>query len=284
MKQEDALKLADEALKGLAAELQNGKSQTLIQFLEVMARFPNYSFRNVMLILAQCPEATRVAGFRTWKSLGRFVRQGERGSASWPPWWDATRNPRTAEITQGDQRSDQVRLFGFRIVHVFDISQTEGAELPDLTQPAGDPGDNLAKLEGAVRGMGITLEYAPIPEGALGMSLKGKIVVQPNLTPAEKFAVLAHELGHEVLHPKSDQPRSSKTIRELEAESVAHVVCHAFGIESTTRSSDYIQLYDGDVGALNGSLQAIQSAAARIIMAVSKSDALPQAGLATLAA
>lgn len=275
MNREDALKLTEHALENLAENLQQGKSVTLRQFLDVMARFPKYSFRNVMMIAAQRPDATYVAGFHTWKSLGRSVLKGEKGIAIVAPMVGRRRNAEEHAAHDGHSATADDKLFGFRIVHVFDISQTDGDELPDLCRPQGDPGDCLNTLEDVVRRLGIELEYASIPDGSLGWSLKGKIVVHTELEPAQTFAVLAHELAHELLHKPGDQPRPSKTVRETEAEAVAYAVCQAFGIDSTKSSSDYIQLYAGDTKALSESLQAIQSTAAQIIVEMSH-DAEPK--------
>jgi hypothetical protein len=270
MKSEEALTLATSALDELAAALQEGKSQTLTQFLEIMARFPRYSFRNVMLIAAQRPDATRVAGFSAWRQLGRQVLKGERGIAIVAPMVGRKRSADERHDSHVLAETADDKLFGFRIVHVFDISQTAGDEIPDLARPQGEPGDCLRRLEEAVTRLGIALEYAPLPGGSLGWSLKGAIIVQPGLEPAETFAVLAHELAHELLHKPSDRPKPSKTVRETEAEGVAHAVCHAFGIDTRKSSSDYIQLYAGGTEALSQSLQAIQTTAAQIIVEMSR--------------
>jgi len=79
MKAEQAKKLADDALANLAHALEHGPSDAMKNFLATMARFHRYSFTNAMLIAMQRPDATRVAGFQTWKSLGRFVKKGEKG-------------------------------------------------------------------------------------------------------------------------------------------------------------------------------------------------------------
>jgi hypothetical protein len=116
--------------------------------------------------------------------------------------------------------------------------------------------------------------YRDLPAGTFGVSTKGKIMIQAGLDPADGFAVLAHELAHELLHQTPGEGRASKCIRETEAEAVAHVVCHAFGLDSTQSSVDYIQLYDGDLAALNGSLQAIQTTAAQILVEMSRAEAV----------
>jgi antirestriction protein ArdC len=284
MKQEQALKLADEALKGLAASLQQGRGENLKLLLEVMARFPRYSLRNVMLIAAQRPDATHVAGFHTWKQFGRRVIKGEKGIGIVAPIASRTRQEPDGAPTIAEGESGERSLRGFRVVHVFDIAQTDGDELPELARPEGEPGPRLAMLEEVVRQRRVELEYSELPSGTYGISAKGKIVIQAGLDAAEAFAVLAHELAHQILHQSDGAARPSKCIRETEAEAVAHVVCHAVGLDSTQSSADYIQLYDGDLAALNSSLQAIQNTAAQILVELSRAEAVYYAREASLVA
>ena len=281
MKQEDALKLAQVGLNELTEALKQGRSETLQRILAVAARFPRYSFRNVMLIALQKPDATQVAGFHTWKSLGRYVAKGETGIGIFAPLVGRKKD-HAAEEPRRD--ADDETVFGFRIVHVFDVSQTEGDALPEFVKVNGEPTDQLPALEQLIRNNGIKLEYGPVPGGAEGMSCNGKILIHPSLAPAEQFSVLVHEFAHELLHQRDRDPRPSKTVRETEAEAVAHIVCHAFGIDTTTHSSDYIQLYDGNADTLSASLQAIQSTAAKIIIGISETPATDHPNLSALAA
>lgn len=272
MKSEEALKVAKQGLESLAESLKQGKTNTLKQVLEVMARFPTYSFRNVLLILAQRPDAQHIAGFRTWKKLGRHVSKGEKGIGIVAPLVKRKADDSGNPIAKTADESNEARICGFRVVHVFDISQTEGAELPELTRPTGDPGAFLNGLETVIQRLGIALTYEQPTDGALGWSLKGRIIVRSDLEPAERFAVLAHELAHELLHAPADHPRPCKTVRETEAEAVAHAVCQACGIDSTISSVEYIQLYSGNLEALCQSMERIQSATARIVTELFRED------------
>ena len=157
-------------------------------------------------------------------------------------------------------------LAGFKVIHVFDVSQTDGKQLPEFAKINGDPGEKLRSLEHLVRGSGVELVYDFIGNGASGASQNGKITIRPDLSSAETFAVLVHELAHEMLHQRNDRKEeTTKTVRETEAEAVAHVVCQAFGLDGTTRCSDYIQLYCGDAKMLGESLDHIQKTAIHII-------------------
>ena len=277
MKRDAAMKLAQEGLNDLSAALQQGGSETLQRYLDVLARFHHYSFGNVMMIVRQRPEATYVAGFHTWRKLGRWVKKGEQGVAIFAPMVGRKRRD-DSQNTAADGGDDNERsLLGFRVVHVFDVSQTEGEELPELAGIDGDPGDRLRRLESLVAELGIDLQYDSPGGGALGASRDGSIVVCPGMPPAETFAVLVHEVAHELLHQKSGRKRKvSRTVRETEAEAVAYVVCQAMGLETTTRSADYIHMYQGDTETLGESLDAVQKTAATLIERLQEESSIEQ--------
>jgi hypothetical protein len=265
--QEEVLKLAETALGILEAELQAGKSETLMKFLTTMSQFHNYSFNNLMLIAMQNPDATHIAGFQAWKQLGRHVMKGEHGIRILAPII-MKRKTEDGEGSTSEQSADaeqpQKMIVGFKVVSVFDISQTDGEPLPDIGTVKGDPGENLSRIEELIRSKGIELGYEKL-HGPEGVSQGGKILVELDLGPAKTFAVLAHELAHEMLHKGDKREETTKSQRELEAEAVAFVVCHAVGIESIHHAADYIQLYNGDVEALGKSLDAIRKTSAEII-------------------
>jgi antirestriction protein ArdC len=153
-----------------------------------------------------------VAGFHTWRSVGRFVRKGEKGIAILAP---IVR--RRCEETQDDESRV---IVGFRTAYVFDLEQTDGAPLPQTADVTGDPGEHTPALKRAIAAHGIGIEYAENLGGALGLSCGGCIRVLNGLSAASEFAVLTHEFAHELLHRSHDRPESRDT-RELEAEAVA---------------------------------------------------------------
>lgn len=265
MKRDEALKKSEQALAELALALEEGRSETLVQYLDMLARFHQYSFGNCILIAMQRPDATLVAGFNRWKKLGRWVKKGEQGIAILAPLVYRSEVRKDPDDALEQKLTRLTSLCGFKVVHVFDVQQTDGTPLAEFAVIAGDPGDKLARLEAIVRTKNIQLTYAPIPGGALGMSEGGKITVVPSLSPAETFSVLAHELGHELLHRTQRRSEISKKVRETEAEAVAYVVCRAAGLDCSTRSSDYIQLYSGSQETLQESLDHIQRVASSII-------------------
>jgi antirestriction protein ArdC len=264
MNADDLKKLTTESLKELAALLDQGRSERLITLLKTMGRFHRYTLHNVCLIVAQRPTATRVAGFHTWRSVGRFVRKGEKGIAILAP---IVRRHR--EETQEDEPGVVV---GFRTAYVFDVDQTDGAPLPQTAEFAGDPGEHTAALKEAIAAHSISIEYADDLGAALGLSCGGRIRVLKGLSLASEFAVLAHEFAHELLHRSGDRPES-RDRRELEAEAVAFVVGQAIGLEAAEAARDYIQLYRGDASALAASLDRIQRAASSILQSLHIGDA-----------
>ena len=271
MKSHELNQQISEALQELDAALEQGRSDQLQRYLEAMARFPRYSLGNVLLIASQCPEASQVAGFRTWQRLGRYVRPGEKAIRILAPVRrkkddgqsmtdDAAQAPKVG--------TDRPRIVGFRPACVFDISQTHGKALPEPAQATGDAADHLHRLEAFVQSLGVELAEADLGPTVDGTSSGGKITLRPGLAPPARLAVLTHELAHELLHQIHQQERPNHRKRETEAEAVAFVVCHALGLSARTAASDYIQLHGGDQEVLASSLRRIQSTAADILEAV----------------
>lgn len=261
-------RIADDAITRLAEALDQGRSDALTQYLGTMSRFHRYSFGNVLLIAAQRPDATHVAGFRKWLELERSVMKGEKGIAILAPMVRKARGDTSPEEGAGEEETPEPGkvIRGFRVVYVFDVKQTEGKPLPEFARVAGDPGAHLDRLKELTTGKGIKLEYAPDLGGAYGMSSGGTIHLLEGQSPAEEFSVLAHELAHEILHhdPAGERP-DSKTVRETEAEAVAFVVTSACGLDTGTAAKDYIQLYRGDRALLAQSLDRVQKTASEIL-------------------
>ena len=267
MNREEALKKSDDALQELAGALQQGKSDTLLKYLDTLSRFHRYSFGNCILIAIQRPDASHVAGFRRWKQMGRWVKKDEKGIAILAPVLN--RKKRDDETTDdGEEPAErQTRAVrGFRVAHVFDVNQTEGKELPEFAHLGGDPGDKIERLVQITQNKGIQVEFVDVlPFGANGCSLGGTVQVVESLPPPQKFSTLVHELAHELLHRGDRRDSTTKTVRETEAESVAYVVCRSVGLECSTRASDYIQIWNGDAKVLMQSLEMIRDVATNIL-------------------
>ena len=263
MKRDEAVKLVETGFEELAASLKAGKSDKLKEWMAVCAKFSNYSLRNCLLISQQKPDASQVAGFRKWPKLGRQVKKGEKGIAIFAPLVYKKKDDSKPPPSEDENGKRELR--GFKVVHVFDISQTEGDDLPEPHTVGGEPGPWVAKLETIIAAAGIELEESDDLGGADGMSTKGRIVVAKGLSPANRFSVLVHELCHEETHSKSVRKGTTKKSRETEAEAVACIVAQAVGLDANQSASDYIQLYAGDVETLTASLDVIQKEACSII-------------------
>jgi len=202
MKLEEIKNKTNEAVSYLVAALQSGQSDVLTQYLNAMARFHNYSFGNIMLIARQRPQATNVAGIRTWNSLGRFVKRGEKGILILAPMIGYRRSRQNEIATDidtnnaADERKPEQQLVGFRAVYVFDITQTEGKELPTLTEVQGDVSGYRERLFDFVQSQGVELNYSERIAPAKGLSHGGKITLLSGMKPAEEFSTLVHEIGH----------------------------------------------------------------------------------------
>src|SRR5579884_188798 len=274
MKVDEIKNKTNEAVEYLVQSLESGHSEVLTQYLGTMARFHTYSFGNVMLIARQKADATNVAGIRTWNSLGRFVKRGEKGILILAPMVGYRRSRQNEIATNiqtenaADERKLERELIGFRAVYVFDVSQTEGKELPTLTEVHGDVSGYRERLFDLVQSQGVELNYSERIAPAKGLSHGGKITLLSGMKPAEEFSTLVHEIAHEMLHRGDRRTLTTKKVRETEAEAVAFVVGKAIGLETGTASTDYIQLWHGDANLLRESLEAVQQIAAVILGAI----------------
>ena len=242
--------------------------------LDVQGRFHHYSFNNALLIGSQDPEATRVAGFATWKKLGRTVSRGERAL-----WILAPMVGRKVRDADGDERRP---IYGFRPVPVFDVAQTEGAPLPEVcrTLSGGDPASWFDALVGRAAGLGYSVELTELPGPTNGdcAFARRRIRVECRNQPAQRVKTLAHELAHALMHEGTDD----RSLAELEAESTAYVVCRSLGLDSADYSFGYVACWAGGgpeaVARITASGTAIQRSAALIL------DGLPTAEDCALAA
>jgi antirestriction protein ArdC len=271
MKADYARRVSRQAFNELVEAFEAGKSQKLVDYLKTMGRFHNYSLGNAILIGFQKPNATHVAGFRTWQKLGRHVKKKEKGIAIMAPiLWRRKIMPEDDENDE-EEREEETAL-AFKTAYVFDISQTDGKPLPEFARVNGDPSVYTERLREYVTGKGIKIEYSDAIGSAEGVSAGGLIKLKKGLTAAEEFSVLAHEAAHERLHHSKETMPKDKKVRETEAEAVAFVVCHGIGLDTNSSSSDYIQLYNGDKETLIKSLERIQRTAAEILEAVMADD------------
>ena len=233
-------------------------------YLRTQSRFCDYSFNNTILIAQQCPTATKVAGFRTWLRLGRHVTRGEKAIWIVAPviYRDAT------EDNDPESRS----LHGFRYVPVFDISQTEGDDLPEVCAKLSgqEPAGCYQALANVAGSHGFSVQDSSLPAGINGLCRHKdrSIQIEATNSGAQRVKTLAHELTHALLH----ENESDRQLAELEAESCAYVICQALGIDSGDYSFGYATLWAGGsseaIAKIRTSAERIQKTAASVLVGI----------------
>ena len=267
-KQQTAKDVIAANVQALIEQLEQGHSEGLTAYLLAMGKFHNYSFGNIMEIARQKPDATRVAGMYAWNQLGRRVKKGEKGIRILAPMI-GIRRKKDSEAGKDIRTQNRPVLVGFRSAYVFDVSQTDGAELPELSERVkGNVGEYRERLIDFVIAQGIELDWKESISPALGVSYGGKIVLFPGQETAEEFSTLVHELAHEMLHKAERRTATTKTVRETEAEAIAFVVGKTIGLDTGRASADYIHLYHGNAALLAESLEVIQRTSDLILSAI----------------
>lgn len=259
-------KSIDDSLNRLSKAVDEQRSSDeLRHYFDTMARFPRYSWRNAYLIAMQRPQASLVAGFSQWKRLGRRVRSGEKAIRIISPC-----PVRTANNDDGER----VRMF-FKGACVFDVSQTEGEDLPEaeIHEVQADADELLEALTVVAMKRGVTVKYRSMKMGTFGVSKGGAVEIAAGYSTGQQSKTLVHELAHESMHQRrnsKDASTISRHVAEVEAESVAYVVCRHFGLDVELRASRYIALWGGEGKALAASLGRIADAARPLIEDVRK--------------
>lgn len=284
---EDKLEALHAQLVDAVADLAT--SDGWARMLAAAARFHDYSPSNILLICAQRPDATRVAGIRTWNALGRRVTKGEHGIAILAPCIYRAAPGETAAAEPGLERPPTARgneptetatdrdgaprqLRGFKVVHVFDVTQTEGEPLPDV-EPAhltgAEPEGLWNHLAGLTRADGYRIERGPCGPGANGYTdFTARLVrIRDDVDPAQAVKTLAHELGHiraDHEHRFTDYATSAacRGRAEVEAESIAYLVTAHAGLDSASYSVPYLASWsDGDADLLRESMSRVVAVA-----------------------
>lgn len=203
-------------------------------WLRSLSRFYDYSLGNTILIAMQMPTATHVASFRSWKrDLNRYVRKGERGIEILVP------------ILVKDRDEERRRLVGFRMGHVFDVSQTKGEPLPTLVDEVAGDVDRYAAILGAVRAVSAyPVEFVgDLPEGTNGFFRRGELVaIREGMSEGQTVKTALHELAHSRLHDGDPMAEGmpDRAMREVQAESVAYAVIAALGLDTSGYSFGYV--------------------------------------------
>ncbi|ELY77242.1 hypothetical protein C486_17405 [Natrinema gari JCM 14663] len=242
-------------------------SEEFQEWLDVQSRFHDYSYRNTLLIKRQCPEASRVAGYRTWQEeFDRHVTEGESAIWIWAPII-TKQCPECENSPSYHENSDceydetppeewSEGLVGFKPAPVFDVSQTEGEPLPDLdTEATGDAGDLVDQLNAVADDLGVTVRIVPAEKWTRGeakgiceqlslVDVQPLVEVRDRENEADLARTLIHEYAHALLHfDVDDDTEQSK--REVEAEAVAYVVGRHCGLD-TSGSAFYLAAWESD--------------------------------------
>ena len=250
-------------------------SEKWTEYLDTQSKFHSYSFGNTVLILRQCPQASRVAGYKRWQELGRQVKKGEHKI------WILAPMIKNVKSEDGDLEKEQRRLVGFRGVGVFDESQTEGDPLPTIAPELEGvaPEGQFQSLADVATSFGFSVEK--VEDSVIGAAngdcdpVAKHIRVKASNSGQQQVKTLAHELGHALLHTvDNDLPRDHK---EIEAESVAYIVSKVLGIDSSGYSFGYVTSWSkGDPDEAEKKIKdsgtRIQKAAHQIIESFAKAE------------
>lgn len=294
MNMNEAYHTWSERLKEVTDRLEAGiadlfHSDNYAAYLTAMSKFHRYSYGNIVLILSQCPEASQVAGLRTWNSFGRSVKKGEHGIQILMPCSYTTRREKNAEPAQDTtqdkngqdaQDTSVISHLRFKIGYVFDISQTEGREIPDTVRElSGDVAQYEAVCTALREVSPVPIEFGPLPYGVRGSynHADQNITIRPGMSQAQTVKTMIHEIVHSKLHALPVENgivighhEKDQDTREVEAEGVAYVVCQRFGIDTSEYSFGYVAGWDGgkDMPRLKASLGCIRDTAAEIINSI----------------
>ena len=287
-----------EKLKEITDRLEQGitelfDSERYREYLRVMSKFHNYSFNNTLLIAMQKPDASLVAGFSAWKNnFGRNVIKGQKGIKIIAPSPYKVKqemkkiDPHTQQPIIGKDgkpvtEEKEITIPAYKVVSVFDVSQTEGRELPDIAvdELTGDVEryrDFFAALE---KTSPVPIGFEQIPGSSHGYyHLEDKrIAIQEGMSELQTLKTAIHEIAHAKLHdidlnaPENEQqPRVDRRTREVEAESVAYTVCQHYELDTSDYSFGYVAGWSSgrELSELKSSLETIRSAAAEIINSI----------------
>ena len=292
----DEMKGRTDKVKEITDKLENGlkelfDSEKYAVWLRTMSRFHGYSLNNTLLIAMQKPDSTLVAGYEAWqKKFGRQVRKGEKAIRILAPTPykkimdvrkvdPVTQKPMFSETGETLWEQKEVTRTGYKIAYVFDVSQTEGRELPQIgvSELTGDVKGFPVFFDALKRSCPVPIGFEQIQDGAKGYYHRAddRIALQEGMSQMQTIKTAIHEMAHQRLHSiypagmdeTQDMPVQTRSSREVEAESVAYTVCQHFGIDTADYSFAYIAAWskDKDAPELKASLQTIRKAASEMI-------------------
>ena len=282
----------EKQLKEISERLEQGvkeifTSERYTEYLDTMSKFHNYSFNNTLLITMQKPEATLVAGYQAWqKKFNRHVKRGEKGIQIIAPAPirekqeiekidPVTKEPVIGEDGQPETEIVEMVIPRFRVITVFDVSQTEGEPIADLDVP---------ELTGSVQFYDTFMQalqnISPVPIRMMNVEGEAKgyyhqtekyIAIQEDMSNVQTMKTGVHEVSHALLHDRevmdAEGVLKDRTTKEVEAESIAYIVCNHFGLDTSEYSFTYIASWceSKDMKALRASMDTIRKTSAEII-------------------
>lgn len=281
--QTDRIKeLTDKLEAGIKEVFTSGRYR---EYLSAMNKFHSYSYNNSLLILMQKPEASYVAGFKTWETLGRHVKKGEKGITILAPCPYKSVNyvdviePDTGQVKRDEQGNvmkerKEISRASFKAISIFDISQTEGKPLPELVKELQGEIPDYKILMDSIR------DVAPVPIrfDVWNETKKGyydlenqEIVIKSGMSDLQTIKTAIHETTHSILHKDKEHTKDSRTM-EVEAESVAFICCQHLGLDTSDYSFGYLVGWNSnkELPELKASLQTIQKTAHGVIEQLAK--------------
>lgn len=265
-----------EKVREITEQLEKGVqdvfiSDNYLNFLTTMSKFHKYSFGNCLLIAMQKPDATLVAGYKAWQTkFKRQVRKGEKAIQILAPV--PKKYKKEVVLADGTTEEQEVKWTGFTITNVFDISQTDGEELPAFVHKLEDDvegyEDLLQKLQD-VSPVPITFEDIKGTANGFFHTVDKKIVVKTGMPQAQTIKTLVHEIAHSIMHDKENgtDKEAGRRTKEVQAESVAYVVNQYLGLDTSDYSFGYVAGWSTgkDIKELKTSLDLIRKTAHDII-------------------
>ena len=272
------------------------ESERFKEYLKTMSKFYNYSFNNTLLIAMQKPDATLIAGYTAWqRNFDRHVMKGEKGIKILAPapykvqeerekLDPATQKPVLDKDGKPVTETVEVTRPAFKVVSVFDVSQTDGKALPDIAvdELTGSV-ENYAAFFDALKELSpVPIAFENITDGAKGYfsHVENRIAIQEGMSEIQTIKTAIHEIAHAKLHAVTPgekvapEDKKDRRTKEVEAESVAYTVCQRYGIETSDYSFGYIAGWSSDkeTKELKGSLETIRKTAAEMITGIVKSS------------
>lgn len=281
-----------EKIKEITERLEKGiedlfQSENYKNYLLTMSKFTSYSLNNTLLIAMQKPDATTVAGYTTWKSLGRQVKKGEKAIQILAPIiYKKKREDEGEEDDKASARRDKALsretekiLVGFKVVNVFDISSTEGEPLPEIAHKLDGTVEGYSDFMKALRGISpvpVILQNVEGSANGFYDQANKYIAIDKDMSQEMQIKTGIHELTHSILHDRDIETEKDSKVdietKEVQAESVAFTVCEYFGINTSDYSFGYISGWSSgkDLKELKASMETIRKTAQIIITGINE--------------